>query len=1064
MASDYETITADNIKALGTDTGSRKSQIALYSEPTHFIYELLQNADDYKATEVSFTLTKEQLIIEHNGTPFTEENVKAISYFEEGTSASDETKTGRFGLGFKSVFNYTATPQIYSGNENFEIYELYKLKESEKSQELAEDKTRIILPFNQEVKKPDFVNEIKKSEDAYNEISTKLQDIGLTTLLFTQHIKEIKWSCIDKKGHYLRERNGDKTTVVTDNASESYIVFSKEVEYEEKKLKPISIAWKYDKEVNFLEPSKNNLFVLFETQLETHLGFIVDGPFATNPSRESIKYENKLNTYLISELANLLEESLSTLKDKNLLNIDFFKCLPIKKDYSINWAFNPLFDRVKDILREQEFLPTSDGLFTAGNNAKLARGKDLIEIFSPELLSKLFNKENLVWLDASITQDSTRDLYDYLIGSRKTQWPSEWEIKPLIADIEVRPENIAKKLTKQFFKEQSIEWLIKYIEYIEGGVNILKKDIPFIRLENGEQVVLPEDNKSERTAWFAPKETNDLSLDKFPVVHSRLSENNKIREFLEKEGIRELDSIAIVQKEIIPCYPEATDKHNWPAQYTPSYSDENAKTNKKFDEQEYYSHLNIICNAYKNSNEEQEGELKESLNKVRWIACVNANGKQQAVIKWKTNRKLNLFESTETFKCWFSELDTVTAYFTHSSIDEVLNDVASKLIERKNTLWMSHDQWKNQNEGKISWRHGDYARTKNYFHPKATIYGLEEVLDNLNLERAKIVWETLLEKPYLICGEVERGSRAGKLKKSKEFSKAGRLLLEKNWLPNKEGEFHNPKDLFLCDLPLEFEKDSTRAKEVANNLKMQTDEKAKAIDELSGGNEEQKKAHEAIANDPSMAEMVNKLTEKKDKSNLPSTPAPSFKEGIQEMPRTQKGRNQNNEEGSLYPPQNPARYQEKSDEKIKGEVEQHLKSSIKNSFSIVKNTSNTQEVRDFLYQEYKGKCQITQYTFQKASANSDDIATNYFEACSLLSHSNAEYLNDAGNMLCVSADACAKLKHANFDWIDNLEDKIKEFKGGAEYIELKIKLASEECAIRWSQRHFMKLIALYNHT
>ena len=39
-----------------------------YSESAHFIYELLQNADDARATEVSIILYKDGLVFKHNGT------------------------------------------------------------------------------------------------------------------------------------------------------------------------------------------------------------------------------------------------------------------------------------------------------------------------------------------------------------------------------------------------------------------------------------------------------------------------------------------------------------------------------------------------------------------------------------------------------------------------------------------------------------------------------------------------------------------------------------------------------------------------------------------------------------------------------------------------------------------------------------------------------------------------------------------------------------------------------------------------------------------------------------
>ena len=47
--------------------GIKKSVVEKYSDQAHFIYELLQNADDAKATRARFVLEKEQLIFAHNG-------------------------------------------------------------------------------------------------------------------------------------------------------------------------------------------------------------------------------------------------------------------------------------------------------------------------------------------------------------------------------------------------------------------------------------------------------------------------------------------------------------------------------------------------------------------------------------------------------------------------------------------------------------------------------------------------------------------------------------------------------------------------------------------------------------------------------------------------------------------------------------------------------------------------------------------------------------------------------------------------------------------------------------
>ena len=58
MPSNYKAITEHNEDQLGKDTSSRKTQVSMYSDSTHFVYEILQNADDHDATEVLFKLIK----------------------------------------------------------------------------------------------------------------------------------------------------------------------------------------------------------------------------------------------------------------------------------------------------------------------------------------------------------------------------------------------------------------------------------------------------------------------------------------------------------------------------------------------------------------------------------------------------------------------------------------------------------------------------------------------------------------------------------------------------------------------------------------------------------------------------------------------------------------------------------------------------------------------------------------------------------------------------------------------------------------------------------------------
>ena len=86
MAYDYDTIRRDNERRYGTDIGriGRMLLADRYADRTHFIYELLQNAEDALARRsdcqgsraVSFGLGRDSLRVSHFGIPFDEGDIR----------------------------------------------------------------------------------------------------------------------------------------------------------------------------------------------------------------------------------------------------------------------------------------------------------------------------------------------------------------------------------------------------------------------------------------------------------------------------------------------------------------------------------------------------------------------------------------------------------------------------------------------------------------------------------------------------------------------------------------------------------------------------------------------------------------------------------------------------------------------------------------------------------------------------------------------------------------------------------------------------------------------------
>ena len=323
MATDYQRIRSDNRQDYGKKGAVKYGQVVseqLYAGRAHFIYELLQNAEDalgrrgpswQSERKVSFTLEENRLRVEHHGDPFNERDVKAICEFDESTKRDNLTEIGRFGIGFKSVYAYTSEPHIHSGDEHFAIRDYIYPHSIPALEGSSADRTVFDLPF-----RPDFPS-------AYEEILGRLRTLHRGTLLFLQHIEEITWETDeDASGHYLREsvridRDHEihRMTLVfgdTGNSivhTEEWLTFSRAVD-NDGDVK-VHVAYLFDGEAERVHAATNcTLSARFPTGLETHMGLLLDGPYRTTLDRSSVPSDDRWNTRLVVETADLVVESL----------------------------------------------------------------------------------------------------------------------------------------------------------------------------------------------------------------------------------------------------------------------------------------------------------------------------------------------------------------------------------------------------------------------------------------------------------------------------------------------------------------------------------------------------------------------------------------------------------------------------------------------------------------------------------------------------------------------------------------------------------------------------------
>ena len=727
MAYDYSAIRADNQRKYGTDIGRIGPMLLAdrYDDRTHFIFELLQNAEDaFKRRQdwqgkkaVEFTLRDNSLCVSHFGIPFSENDVRGICGI--GESTKDLTSIGRFGIGFKSVYAFTDCPAIHSAGEHFAI-ESFVWPKAIPEIKTEPGQTVLILPLR------------KNDPTALKEIYSGLQRLGPRTLLFMREIEEISWSIAGgPSGTYLRDKprllgkNTRKVNVIGQDSSsegmieETWLVFSREVCTTEKvNVGYIEIAFQLKTEEGEKESIKHvggnsPLTVFFPTILQTNLGFLVQGPYRTTPSRDNIPSNDTWNKYLIEETAVLLVESLHELLEIGLLKVETLLCLPLDAaSFPDNSMFSLLFKKVRTTLSSQPLLPRFNGGFTSAQNAKLARTQEIRELMSSQQLKTLFETDDdLVWLSEEITQDRTPQLRRYLMD--------ELQINEIV------PESLLQKLSKSFLEMQSDEWIIQLYKFLRGQPALIRAgrldDIPIIRLENGTHVIPRKNNKP---LAFLP---SSMPTD-FSTVRKQICSEESL-EFLKSLGLREPDPVDDVIEHLLPKYKS---------------------TNIIVTGIQYKMDIERLLTAFSTDSSTQRNKLITALRTTPFVAAIDTsnNSRQFALpgeVYQATQRLKDLFDGVPGVLL----IDDNYSFLHGEKVRDLLEACGTALyfqpIEIQHVF-----TWTQKLE--MRRKSGEQGMTSEDKTQDFTLRGLEDILNtlpNLQFDQAKakatILWQALCD-------------------------------------------------------------------------------------------------------------------------------------------------------------------------------------------------------------------------------------------------------------------------------------------------------------------------------
>lgn len=752
----------------------------LYSDSSHFIYELLQNADDARATEVRFSLDESAIRFEHNGTPFEFNNIKAITEIGKSTKIDDVNAIGKFGAGFKSVFAVTNSPRVHSESWHFQIVDFIVPERIADLYDGKEGWTKFELPFNKTEVPP---------KDAYERLATRLRDLEGESLIFLRQIKCIQWCTIHDEGIYALSINSDRVTLSSqvndqDTCDTEYIVCESEIHIESTRLRLV-VAYRLGADGNVVPVHNSKLFVFFPTNERTGFHFLVHAPYKTTPSRETIPFDDAENNAITDGLAQLIADSLEQLKARGLLNQQAYTVLPIDSD-----ADHPLYiaayEEVKWRLITHALVPTNNGGFTNAKNALIPADEVLSQLLSDSDTRTLFGREAYWVTNELLTVSRVREYLEHIL-----------EIP------EITLQNFCKLANETFFGSKSDDWIAIFYEsmgecedrghYLSSNFIRELQRYPILRLEDSSHVALYS-RDSDLPQVYLPSRGES----RFPTIKRALALSKGSRKFLLALGLREPDNIAEVRDQILPRYRDQI-----------------------IGLDDYLRDILRILEIWDLSDKTQKDGLLELLksDQSHFIRCLDSAGNV-------TYRPAgDVYFPTKKLTMWFAGNDQDEFYFLEYPEKQLTKEVR-ELFEAAGVRY----ELKLYGDFPVNIEHPGYMYYKSVdgFNEEFNIDGMEHALMNITPQRSYLLWDILLKHTNRLKGHYMQRSRkkddweAG----PEEGSVAYKHLSAHSWLylDNEELIESDVSKYSLNDLAKSYRRDNDNVHRLVELLGLRPDE------------------------------------------------------------------------------------------------------------------------------------------------------------------------------------------------------------------------------------------------
>jgi len=1044
------------------EKGLRELLSKQYPDKAHFIYELLQNAEDAEATDVIFQLTPKKLTLKHNGTRiFDKRDVVGITGIGTNSQKRDDVNViGKFGVGFKAVFAYTESPRIYSRDFTFEIKDLF-CPYSIDTIDICDSDTQFVFSFN---------NPNKQPEDCFSETAEGLNSLSDITLLFLNNIKTITWDIEGQSCKYITRiatKHGNIIEIQrqesnTQNPTSSFwLRFQRKTELSDK-LK-ICVAFKLKALSNEEEADGNDrvqssqmkidskihgkLFIFFPAEKETTgLNFHINGPYASTVDRASIPYARDDNKLLLEETATLLAESLPAIRDAGYLTKDFLKVLPNNKDDKLDDFYQPFIEKISSIMKEQPLIPTASGIHVCADDLLIGSQK-VRKLISDDDLRFFTGKEGVYWAPG-VFQNYRADHFLQMLEI--DSWKENELLKGLDAKFGINTYYDEEEYVEQrqadniWLSNKTDEWMQHFYAYLAD-----QKKYPYtVVRKNQLHILRTEDGKHLRSddGVFFPTEESTSGVGEVSFIKSAiLSRGDKsliedVRTFLNEVGVKEVDE-------------EQKIKYLLEMWYSPA--------DKCPEEKEHLAHMKRFIDwCQKEGAPSIFADYKIFRDNIYSEQYFWRAGDCFIDLPFEDTGLSALYTYSESeiregnvWKVPLWEQYIKLEGFFHFAIS--LGVVDELEINERSTFW-------NPAADELHKDRYSTKRSKNEIDEDYFIDELDEFLACKNINVSKLIWNTMCNTDPKVLTARYRPNLQYSIREAP--SSIVSLLKKHRWIPNRNGEFCKPAEItndqlldgFIYDDKYVWlkaigfaenahvkSKDYKEKSEMAEKLGISV-ELADASGNLSPANIEKLiaeakrlKKEELREEDETHQEEFDYLYELQK-----AIPKPQQKDITSDS----------YESGEL--PDIDGR-PDKIQEQIQSEISNALPPNMRYYFKPTKiwNKKNV-DTRTFLREEYKGRCQICGDGFHKRDAEP------YFEGLYMVSRIRASWIDRPGNVLCLCPTCCAKFQHGSVeaeDIVEQIEALRPRKEGDKGKTSIAMKLCGKECQIDFSDRHLIDL-------